>query len=286
MATAQEEPQTTPAPTESAAPPAQEDTLENQIVLTSARFDTLMSDLDRIIKELREKLREKNDLRKDIKLLEQRYKKLRQKGVKKKRTQNGQPLGFARPQPITTEMKNFIVNEFDEILNQNVEVLSTDTPQEAEEKETLREQNRLLREKIEAVKNTEGMDCKIARTDVTKLISKYCIYHKLQKPDEKRRLLLQGKYGKKLNAILAPYDPNDLDFINIQKYISHHFYSKKRLEQMRNGNTSESGSESTTTVTTDTATEPTSTEQGEDVVLKKNKIKRKLKRPATNTVVA
>ena len=72
-------------------------------------------------------------------------------------------------------------------------------------------------------------DEKIARTDVTKKITGYVKEHNLQQADNKRVILLKGKYGKALAKILSPVvdpvtgDSVDLTFFNLQRYLKHHF---------------------------------------------------------------
>ena len=72
-------------------------------------------------------------------------------------------------------------------------------------------------------------DEKIARTDVTKKITGYVKEHNLQQADNKRVILLKGKYGKALAKVLSPVvdpvtgDSVDLTFFNLQRYLKHHF---------------------------------------------------------------
>tara|TARA_Y100000748_G_C15457178_1_gene473384 strand:+ start:669 stop:1367 length:699 start_codon:yes stop_codon:yes gene_type:complete len=72
-------------------------------------------------------------------------------------------------------------------------------------------------------------DEKIARTDVTKKITGYVKEHNLQQADNKRVILLKGKYGKALAKVLSPVvdpvtgDAVDLTFFNLQRYLKHHF---------------------------------------------------------------
>ena len=70
---------------------------------------------------------------------------------------------------------------------------------------------------------------KIARTDVTKKITGYVKEHNLQQADNKRVILLKGRYGKALSKVLSPIvdpvtgDSVDLTFFNLQRYLKHHF---------------------------------------------------------------
>ena len=47
----------------------------------------------------------------------------------------------------------------------------------------------------------------IARTDVTKLLTKYIAEHDLKKPENKRNILLTGEHGLKFKSILKHYYP-------------------------------------------------------------------------------
>ena len=73
------------------------------------------------------------------------------------------------------------------------------------------------------------VDEMIARTDVTKKITSYVKEHNLQQQDNKRVILLKGKYGKALAKLLSPIvdpvtgDTVDLTFFNLQRYLKHHF---------------------------------------------------------------
>lgn len=71
----------------------------------------------------------------------------------------------------------------------------------------------------------------VARTEVTKKINAYVKDNNLQDKDKKKCILLDSPAGIKLKNLLtdivdADGTPCDLNFINIQKYIKHHFPKK------------------------------------------------------------
>jgi upstream activation factor subunit UAF30 len=66
-------------------------------------------------------------------------------------------------------------------------------------------------------------DAMMARTDVTKLITAYVKEHKLQAPDNGRKILPD----KKLMALLASNPTDEVTYFNLQKYMKPHFIKKE-----------------------------------------------------------
>lgn len=66
-----------------------------------------------------------------------------------------------------------------------------------------------------------GVDAgtKMARTDVTKMITSYVKEHKLQASDNGRRIIPDAK----LKALLNVTDKDEVTYFNLQKYMKHHF---------------------------------------------------------------
>ena len=62
-------------------------------------------------------------------------------------------------------------------------------------------------------------DTKMARTDVTKMITSYVKEHKLQASDNGRRIMPDTK----LKALLKVTDKDEVTYFNLQKYMKHHF---------------------------------------------------------------
>lgn len=62
-------------------------------------------------------------------------------------------------------------------------------------------------------------DTKMARTDVTKLITAYVKQHKLQSPDNGRKILPD----KKLMALLGCGPKDEVTYFNLQSYMKTHF---------------------------------------------------------------
>ena len=62
-------------------------------------------------------------------------------------------------------------------------------------------------------------DTKMARTDVTKMITSYVKEHKLQASDNGRRIIPDSK----LKSLLNVSDKEEVTYFNLQKYMKHHF---------------------------------------------------------------
>lgn len=62
-------------------------------------------------------------------------------------------------------------------------------------------------------------DTKMARTDVTKMITSYVKEHKLQASDNGRRIMPDSK----LKSLLKVTDKDEVTYFNLQKYMKHHF---------------------------------------------------------------
>ncbi len=60
---------------------------------------------------------------------------------------------------------------------------------------------------------------KMARTDVTKMITSYVKEHNLQASDNGRRIIPDAK----LKALLNVTDKEEVTYFNLQKYMKHHF---------------------------------------------------------------
>ena len=68
-----------------------------------------------------------------------------------------------------------------------------------------------------------GKDDLIARTDVTKGITKYCQEHSLHKPEDKRVILPDAK----LRKLLRVDKGQELTYFNLQTYMKVHFPNKE-----------------------------------------------------------
>ena len=62
-------------------------------------------------------------------------------------------------------------------------------------------------------------DTKMARTDVTKMITSYVKEHNLQASDNGRRIMPDSK----LKALLNVTDKDEVTYFNLQKFMKHHF---------------------------------------------------------------
>jgi chromatin remodeling complex protein RSC6 len=91
---------------------------------------------------------------------------------------NKPPSGFAKPGPVSDELRKFLDLSKDEL---------------------------------------------IARTEVTKLITKYCQKHDLQKKEDKRHIDADAP----LRKLLRLSKSDDLTFFNLQKYMKIHYPNKE-----------------------------------------------------------
>ena len=165
-----------------------EDAISQNSTATSSEIDSILKELDVTLKTFKNQISRVRTLKKDIIFLEKSLKKLQTKKTKKKKPildENGdvKKNGFARPTDISDELADFLGVE-------------------------------------------KGVQ--IARTEVTKRINAYVKEHDLQDPERRRCILLTSDAGKKLKKLLSDIvdnqgNPCELNFINIQKYIKHHF---------------------------------------------------------------
>ena len=162
--------------------------------------------------------------------MEKRLKKLQnKKSNRKNNTDSSSKVknGFARPTPISPQLSKFLQDELLNILDVSIEDVDGDTPKVLATKEKTRVENVDLSNKINSLSVNDG-ELKIARTEVTKLLNKYIKFHSLQDENHRKNILLVSKAGISLKGLLSPVvnddgENVDLTFINIQKYIKHHF---------------------------------------------------------------
>lgn len=182
---------------------------------TSEEIDSILKDLDLTVKTFKTHVTRIRALKKEVAFMEKNLNKLQSKKSKKKKfflDENGEVRknGFARPTDISDELADFLGVE-------------------------------------------RGVQ--IARTEVTKKINTYVKENDLQDPEKRRCILLDSAAGKKLKSILsdvvdADGNPCDLNFINIQKFIKHHFPKKGATQNVP----APAPEKSTTTTTTTTTT--------------------------------
>lgn len=164
---------------------------DDSFTKTSEALDVIIRNLDNTLKTIKGYMTDARSLKKEVQFLEKTVKKLQTKKNRKKKPSLGadgekRKNGFARPTDISTQLADFLGVEHGQ---------------------------------------------QIARTEVTKKINSYIKEHELQDPDKKKRIRLESEAGIKLKNLLTDVidndgQPCDLDFINIQKYIKHHFPKK------------------------------------------------------------
>lgn len=70
----------------------------------------------------------------------------------------------------------------------------------------------------------------IARTEVTRRLSKYIKDNDLQNPENRREILFTKEGGPKLRELLNPNDGDVVTYFNLQRYLAPHFPKKVKPE--------------------------------------------------------
>lgn len=204
---------------------------EEESVTLEQTLDQYIKETETKFKELKGILSKFRGLKKEIKNLELKLKKTTEK--KKRKTSNSKKLnGFKIPVLISKDLVNFLKKNLETVLTSTYWTpVEGDTAKEREKKEITEKENKTLLAQIKEFKGN-GEDT-MARTDVTKLLTRYLQYHQLQDPEEKKYV----KFGNSAPSVtflslLSEIIDNEgkqtrMTFINMQRYISHHFYKKK-----------------------------------------------------------
>ena len=199
--------------------------IENEL---STRLGELLSELDQQIKIFKETVSRVRVFKKEVKTLEHKLKK------KTKRVSRPLPpgerrlTGFGRPVKISKELSKFLVQELPKILKTPAEdYMPTQTSAEKKKAAEYNEFNGVLLETIEKL-NAKSDDNELARSDFSRLASRYIKFHHLQDPNSKKVIVMdKNKAGKTFKSLLKTNDDNvEITFINLQKYIQHHFQKK------------------------------------------------------------
>lgn len=194
----------------------------------SARIDSLIKEFNENLKLIKSNILTLKSLKTEVCASERKIKRLTKKKTKKS-SDPKKPNGFAKPVEISEQLSTFLKTNLVKILNSPEKILDDDLPKVIEKKEKNNEENKTLLEKIKVFipKSSEN---KMARTDVTKLLTKYIKYHNLQNPEKRTNILITSKQGATLGKLLSGKDEStDLTFMNMQKYISHHFKKKNAV---------------------------------------------------------
>jgi len=188
----------------------------------------LISIIDESAKALKKQISQLKKVESDVKRLENQYRKLDEK-CKKKQSSAKKVSGFAKPVNISTQLSEFIEKNMREILDVEIKDAEDDSEKVREANEKRRLENIYLAQLIEdfSKKDPQEPFVKMARTSVTKLLTRYIKYHELQNPEKRTNIIITSPKGKLLGALLKGVDtstnPDDLTFIGMQKYITHHF---------------------------------------------------------------
>jgi DNA-binding protein YbaB len=196
-----------------------------QLNSLSEKLDNGLNQLQELLKQFRPILTELKQMKADVKKMEQQLKKSSKKTTQKTTRVSTTPNGFAIPIPISKDLSVFIKDNLVKVLETPIVDAENSSPKVLEKNELDRKKNKELLEHITQFKTKEDWENLIARTDVTRLLTKYVQHHKLQDKEQKKNILLTSAQGKKLHTLLNDVN-EDLTFINMQKYIKHHFKSK------------------------------------------------------------
>ena len=194
-----------------------------QELFSYEKIENTLLDIDEAIKTLKTSKTALKSVIKRVKVMELKFKKT------KKTNKSKSPSGFLVPVKISQELCKFLKEELYEVLNSPIEIPENASQKVVGDLEKKKEDVLVLKEKLDKLSLD---DCMFARSDVTKLLPKYAIYHKLQHPEAKTKIKTSGTpKADLLGKILSPIvdkegKETDLTFINIQRYINHHFPKK------------------------------------------------------------
>ena len=209
---------------------AVEEVVEEQKTLEDT-LDSYIKEVEEKFKEIKGTLSKLKQFKKEVRAVEIKLRKTEEK-KKKKNNKNKKLSGFNIPTQISNELITFFKKNMDDVLNNHV-YKSEDTAKTESRKKKIREQNekdRLvnaeLLEKLEKLDTTEGNN-KLARTDVTRLLTRFLRYHNLQNATHKKMIQLDdSKESEAFKKLLSTDDYENITFFNMQKKIKHHFYKK------------------------------------------------------------
>ena len=193
--------------------------------LVSTRIDHVIREINENLKMIKINLLNLKPLKKEVRSYETKIKRLTKK-KNKRNTEPKKPNGFAKPVEISEELSTFLRTNLVKILKTPEKILKDDKPKIVEYKEKINAENIPLLEKINNF-TPKSSENKMARTDMTKLLTRYVKYHDLQNPEKRTNILITSKPGAALGKLFSEQEDNvDLTFMTMQRYISHHFKKK------------------------------------------------------------
>lgn len=201
--------------------------MEDTISSTIQKITSIIEESNKVIKK---QLADLKRVEKDVRSLENQLRKINRK--KKQQSGTKKASGFAKPVNISNELSDFIKNNFREVLGVEIKDEEGDSEKVREKKEKERSENRQLIELIDNFDKKDPLEPfnKMARTNVTRLLTRYIKFHGIQDTVPKKRaniLIFASPKGKLLGTLFRGVskatNPDDLTFIKMQKYISHHF---------------------------------------------------------------
>jgi len=194
---------------------------------TSDVLDKMMDMVNNLLGMLRTHQTHLKVIKKEIKSFEKNYDKMLAKQNRRKRPKDG-PVGFQKPVALTNEFATFLYEEMLPILQKRYEIAENDTNKEKKKKRKVNRENEELYSIVEQFQSKlpKGQYHWMPRSDTSKLLSKYVVYHNLQNPKQKKYIVLNNSNpkSKRLKQILrGVQDEDTITFINIQSYIQHNY---------------------------------------------------------------
>ncbi len=196
-----------------------------------SKLNTLVLGLDSQIKGFKATLTKVKAFKKEIRSLELKVKKLESKRRKNSNTKKNGGY-FLMPVQISDDLIAFIKKYTLVSLESHKypKPVGTET-----QKKKIREKNEKDRiiipsliERVQKLESEEGKNL-LSRVDVTRIISKFVRHYGLQNQEEKKLIKLNDtEEANEFKKLLSTEDYSDLSFINVHKYIKHHFYNKKQ----------------------------------------------------------
>lgn len=182
--------------------------------------------IDMNIKNFKTTLTVLKNLETQVRSLEKKYTKIISK---KKKVNNGTVPGFLKPNNISNELRDFMLNNYKEILGETITDLPEDSASVLAKKDRDRRVTKELMEIIPTLEDSqEDGFSKIPRARVTQFISRYIKFHNIQKETNKTFVDMDTEAGKKLGSILkGRKEGEEVTFYNISKYTTHHFLKNK-----------------------------------------------------------
>ena len=194
-----------------------------ELVLCESIKD-IRSAIDANIKTFKSSITLLKNIENQVRMLEKKYIKL---SSKKKKANNGSVPGFLIPSAISNQLRDFMLSNYEEILNEEIKDEEGDNQTTLDKKEKTRNVNKQLLEIIPQLnKGKEEGSAQISRARVTQFISRFIKFHKIQKENNRTFVDMESPAGKKLGKIFKGHEDSEVTFYGLSKFTTHHFLPK------------------------------------------------------------